>query len=47
LPFEPGRLSITTVWPSFSESAGAMTRARLSVAPPGGFGTIRRIGRWG
>ena len=47
LPFEPGLFSTTTGWPSASPSAGAMTRATVSVAPPGGLGTSRRIGRDG
>src|SRR5688572_16783572 len=36
-----------TGWPSASPSAGANTRASVSVAPPGGLGTSRRIGRAG
>src|SRR6266853_1570738 len=46
-PFEPGRFSTTTGWPSASPSLGASTRAIVSVAPPGGLGTSRRTGRVG
>src|SRR5713101_6664704 len=47
LPLEPGRFSTTTGWPSASPSRGETTRAIVSVAPPGGLGTNRRIGRLG
>src|SRR3981189_985173 len=47
LPLEPGRFSTTTGCPSASPSRGATTRAIVSVAPPGGLGTSRRIGRLG
>src|SRR2546427_3602539 len=47
LPLEPGRFSTTTGCPSASPSLGETTRAIVSVAPPGGLGTSRRIGRLG
>src|SRR5881628_4036886 len=47
LPFEPGRFSTTTAWPTSSESRWPMTRAEISGAPPGGIGTISLIGREG
>src|SRR5258708_18678417 len=47
LPLEPGRFSTTTGCPSASPSRGETTRAIVSVAPPGGLGTSRRIGRVG
>ncbi len=47
LPFEPGRFSTTTGWPTSSESLCPMTRAEISGAPPGGIGTISLIGREG
>ena len=39
-----GRFSTTTDWPSWSVSFCAITRPRMSVAPPGGNGMIRRTG---
>ena len=47
LPLAPGRLSTTTGWPSRSCSGVATRRARMSVGPPAGSGTIIRIGRVG
>src|SRR6266568_3757512 len=47
LPFEPGRFSTTTAWPTNSASRCPMTRAEISGAPPGGIGTISLIGRKG
>ena len=46
-PPAPGRLSISTDCARPSESFCARARARISVEPPGGKGTIRRIGREG
>ena len=43
----PPRLSTTTDVPSRSESFGAITRATMSVPPPGANGTMMRIGRAG
>jgi len=36
--------SITTGWPSFSDSACAKLRPKMSAGPPAGKGTIIRIG---
>src|SRR5258708_37680555 len=47
LPLEPGRFSTIPGCPSASPSRGETTRAIVSVAPPGGLGTSRRIGRLG
>src|SRR3977135_3379131 len=47
LPFEPGRFSTTTAWPTSSESRCPTTRAEISGAPPGRSGTTRLIGREG
>ena len=47
LPFEPGRLSTTTFWPSRCPSGAPTVRAITSVAPPGGNDTMIRIGRLG
>ena len=44
LPPAPGRLSTTTLWPQASVRCFATSRARMSVAPPGGNGTTSRIG---
>ena len=46
VPPPPGRFS-TTTWPSVAESGCAISRAITSAGPPGGNGTIRRIGRLG
>src|SRR5690606_39069638 len=43
----PGRLTITTGWPSCSPIDVAMARATESVAPPGGYGTIHCSARSG
>src|SRR5688572_24444180 len=43
----PGRFSTTTVWPSAFVSSGARMRATVSVALPGAWGTMKRIGRSG
>src|SRR5687767_11529803 len=40
----PGRLSITTLWPSCSESLTASCRARRSETLPGPSGTMKRSG---
>jgi hypothetical protein len=40
----PPRLSMTTCCASRSESFAPMPRATISVVPPGGYGTINRIG---
>src|SRR5262245_56393710 len=45
LPPAPERLSTTTVCPSISPNAGPTMRAVMSTLPPGGYGTISRIGR--
>src|SRR5687768_12155370 len=47
LPPAPGRLSITIVWPSPSESRVARRRAMVSLAPPGAKPSTTRIGRSG
>jgi hypothetical protein len=43
----PGRLSTIAWWPSDSVSLCAMSRARMSVAPPGANGVMMRIGLTG
>ena len=43
-PFELGRLSTTSVRPSASPSLGTMRRTAVSDGPPGGTGTMMRIG---
>ena len=43
-PCAPARLSISTCWPSCSDSWGAIARITKSVPPPGGNGTITRSG---
>src|SRR5690349_12765904 len=40
----PPLLSTTTGWPSAGCNRSAMRRPRMSVKPPGGYGTTRRIG---
>src|SRR4051794_1475775 len=40
----PGRLSTTTCCPRISLMRGARSRTTTSVAPPGAYGTITRIG---
>src|SRR6218665_825898 len=47
LPLAPLRLSTTKGWPSTACRRSAMARATMSVAPPGGKGTISRTGRLG
>src|SRR5688500_11435018 len=47
MAFAPPRLSTTSGWPSTLSISFAMALALASVAPPGGNGTIRRIGRVG
>src|SRR5262245_18011837 len=47
MAFAPPRLSMTSGWPSTFSTSFAMIRALASVAPPGGKGTMRRIGRSG
>src|SRR4029079_1448694 len=44
LPPAPARFSISTGWPSVSESFCWATRATISVGPPGAKGTMTRIG---
>ncbi len=44
LPPAPGRFSITSGWPSFSLTRGAMARTMASALPPGGKVTITRMG---
>src|SRR3990172_10502140 len=44
MPPAPERLSTTTCCPSPSPSFGATERAITSVPPPGGNGTMKRIG---
>ena len=44
LPPAPPRFSITTVWPHISPSFWPTIRAEMSVAPPGGNGTMSRTG---
>src|SRR5262245_33287014 len=46
-PSAPGLVSMTTVWPSAWPSGCAKMRAPSSAAPPGGNGTISRIGLCG
>src|SRR6185295_8147546 len=43
----PGLFSMTTGWPSRSESHGAMMRETMSAPPPGGKPTTQRSGRDG
>jgi hypothetical protein len=43
-PPAPGRLSMMTGWPSFSDSVWAMARVVTSVALPGENGTTMWIG---
>src|SRR5947207_12866000 len=43
-PLAPGRLSATNGWPSSCCSFSATTRAAMSVACPGGHGTMIRTG---
>src|SRR5262245_44057308 len=47
LPPAPARLSITTGWPSPSESRVPTARAMVSLAPPGAKPSTKRIGRAG
>jgi len=47
LPLAPGLFSTTTAWAHFSESFGAITRARMSMPVPGENGTISVTGRCG
>jgi hypothetical protein len=44
VPVAPARLSTTIGWPSDLVSRSAMGRAMMSATPPGGNGTIRKIG---
>src|SRR5262245_66333065 len=41
----PGLFSTMNGWPSRSDSHWPITRATMSVAPPGASGTMRRTGR--
>src|SRR5258706_14506883 len=43
----PGLLSITTGWPRRGASFSPSARATMSTPPPGGNGTMKRIGRDG
>jgi hypothetical protein len=43
----PGRFSITNGWPSRFDSHCAITRAAISVVPPGETATKTRTGRAG
>jgi hypothetical protein len=47
VPLLPPRLSMTTVCPSRSPSFWPTTRAMTSLPPPGGNGTMSRIGLLG
>src|SRR5258708_2960059 len=47
MPLAPARLSITTACLNASVSFGPIRRARMSVVPPGGKFTIKRIGLLG
>jgi hypothetical protein len=47
LPPPPATFSITIGWPSDRRIGSTRTREMASVAPPGGNGTIRVIGREG
>ena len=47
VPPAPATVSITTVWPSGTRIASAITRAVVSVEPPGGNGEISVTGRVG
>src|SRR3954469_3506109 len=47
LPLAPGRLSITTLWPSRTLSGCPSVRAMTSVAPPGGLPVTSWMGRLG
>src|SRR5262249_58067205 len=46
-PPAPPRLSITTGWPSTAVMRSAVSRARMSVGPPGPAGTTSLMGRLG
>src|SRR4051812_42933238 len=43
----PGRFSTTICWPRSSDILSATRRATTSVAPPAGYGTIKRTGLFG
>ena len=43
----PGRFSMTSCWPSRSDNHCPMSRAVMSVPPPGGNPTTKRTGRVG
>jgi hypothetical protein len=47
LPPPPGRLSITTDWPSRCDSAWPTSRAMMSGVPPAGTKTTKVTGRDG
>src|SRR6218665_3164916 len=47
LPLAPLRVSTSQDWPSTACRRSAMARETMSVAPPGGKGTISRTGRLG
>ena len=43
----PGLFSITNCWPSFSDRRWPISRAMMSVEPPGGYPTTHFTGRVG
>jgi hypothetical protein len=47
MPSPPGLVSTTTGWPSSCASGCVKMRAPSSAAPPGGKGTMKRIGLLG
>ncbi|KAG1388594.1 hypothetical protein G6F59_015885 [Rhizopus arrhizus] len=47
MPAAPARFSTMTCCPSRAPSLSAISRAAMSVVPPGAAGTIRVIGRSG
>jgi hypothetical protein len=47
LPEAPARFSTTTGWASDTASLSAISRAKMSVDPPGAKGTTTRSGRDG
>ena len=47
MPPPPGLLVTITLWPSALPSGSEMTRATMSVVPPGANGTCSSTGRFG
>ncbi|MNL45221.1 hypothetical protein D3C87_1678520 [compost metagenome] len=47
MPAAPARFSTMTCWPSLAAILSAISRAAMSVVPPGAAGMIRVIGRSG